>query len=86
MHDVGVELKLDKQVIHKKGSFKYLGSLIQGNGEIDDDITQCIIPPHQFLDEFFSVITKLPISKKRYHIVYWCRTDEMEESLSSLVQ
>ncbi|KAG5578376.1 hypothetical protein H5410_058510 [Solanum commersonii] len=53
MHEVGVELKLNTQVIHKKGSFKYLGSLIQGNGEIDDDITQCIIPPHQFLDEFF---------------------------------
>ncbi|KAK4372544.1 hypothetical protein RND71_007928 [Anisodus tanguticus] len=28
----------------KKGSFKYLGSIIQGNGEIDDDVTHRIGP------------------------------------------
>ncbi|KAK4364064.1 hypothetical protein RND71_015422 [Anisodus tanguticus] len=33
---------LSTQVIPKKGSFKYLGSIIQGNGEIDDDVTHRI--------------------------------------------
>lgn len=36
-HEEDVEVRLDIQVIHKKGSFKYLG--IQNNGEIDRDVT-----------------------------------------------
>lgn len=32
-----VVVKLDSQVIQKRESFKYLGSIIQGNGEIDED-------------------------------------------------
>ncbi|XP_070004261.1 uncharacterized protein [Nicotiana sylvestris] len=37
-----IEVKLDGQVIPKRASFKYLGSIIQGNGEIDEDVTQRI--------------------------------------------
>nr|XP_009774518.1 PREDICTED: uncharacterized protein LOC104224532 [Nicotiana sylvestris] len=33
------EVKLDTQVIPKRDSFKYLGSVIQGNGVIDEDVT-----------------------------------------------
>ncbi|KAG5594457.1 hypothetical protein H5410_035689, partial [Solanum commersonii] len=40
--DVDIEVRLDTQVIPMRGCFKYLGSLIQVNGEIDDDITNCI--------------------------------------------
>ncbi|PHT42274.1 hypothetical protein CQW23_16299 [Capsicum baccatum] len=35
----GVVVKLDSQVIQKRESFKYLGSMIQGNGEIGEDAT-----------------------------------------------
>uniref|UniRef100_A0A1S3Z9A6 Reverse transcriptase domain-containing protein n=1 Tax=Nicotiana tabacum TaxID=4097 RepID=A0A1S3Z9A6_TOBAC len=34
-----MEVKLDTQVIPKRGSFKYLGSIIQGNMEINEDVT-----------------------------------------------
>ncbi|KAK4368488.1 hypothetical protein RND71_012280 [Anisodus tanguticus] len=37
-----MKVRLRAQVIPKKGSFKYPGSIIQGNEEIDDDITHCI--------------------------------------------
>ncbi|XP_018631867.2 uncharacterized protein [Nicotiana tomentosiformis] len=37
-----MEVKLDTQVIPKIGNFKYLGSIIQGNGEIDKDVTHRI--------------------------------------------
>uniref|UniRef100_A0A1U7X3Y0 Uncharacterized protein LOC104234874 n=1 Tax=Nicotiana sylvestris TaxID=4096 RepID=A0A1U7X3Y0_NICSY len=37
-HDADVEVKLDAQVIPKRASFKYLGSIIQGNREIDEDV------------------------------------------------
>ncbi|XP_075099069.1 uncharacterized protein LOC142175957 [Nicotiana tabacum] len=40
--DADVEVKLDTQVISKRASFKYLGSIIQGNGEIDEDVTHRI--------------------------------------------
>ncbi|KAK4351549.1 hypothetical protein RND71_030862 [Anisodus tanguticus] len=40
--EIGVEVRLGTQVIPKKGSFKYLGSIIQGNGEIDDNVTHRI--------------------------------------------
>ncbi|KAF3620510.1 hypothetical protein FXO37_33233 [Capsicum annuum] len=35
----GVVVELDSQVIQKRESLKYLGSMIQGNGEIDEDAT-----------------------------------------------
>lgn len=37
-----VEIRIDTQVISKKGSFKYLGPIIQGNGEINDNVTHHI--------------------------------------------
>ncbi|XP_070014541.1 uncharacterized protein [Nicotiana sylvestris] len=40
--DEGVEVWLESQVIPKRGSFKYLGSVIQGIGEIDEDVTHRI--------------------------------------------
>ncbi|XP_070050633.1 uncharacterized protein [Nicotiana tomentosiformis] len=41
-HDADVEVKLDAQVIPKRASFKYLGSIIQGNGDIDKDVVHRI--------------------------------------------
>ncbi|KAG5608988.1 hypothetical protein H5410_020269 [Solanum commersonii] len=41
-HEVGVEVTLDTQVVPKRDRFKNLGSLIHGNGEIDDAVTYCI--------------------------------------------
>ncbi|XP_016461338.1 uncharacterized protein LOC107784688 [Nicotiana tabacum] len=37
-----MEVKLDTQVVPKRGSFKYLGSIIQGNKEIDEEVTHRI--------------------------------------------
>ncbi|KAG5608686.1 hypothetical protein H5410_019967 [Solanum commersonii] len=37
--DLGMEVRLDIQAIPKRENLKYLGSFIQGNGEIDDDVT-----------------------------------------------
>nr|XP_009779395.1 PREDICTED: uncharacterized protein LOC104228611 [Nicotiana sylvestris] len=37
-----MEVRLDTQVIPKRGSFKYFGSIIQGNEEIDEDVTHHI--------------------------------------------
>ncbi|XP_070010807.1 uncharacterized protein LOC142162899 [Nicotiana tabacum] len=37
-----VEVKVDTQVIPTRDSFKYRGSIIQGNGEIDYDVTHRI--------------------------------------------
>ncbi|KAG5567872.1 hypothetical protein H5410_065112, partial [Solanum commersonii] len=36
------EVRLATQIIPKKGSFKYLGSVIQGSGDINDDVTHRI--------------------------------------------
>nr|XP_009786371.1 PREDICTED: uncharacterized protein LOC104234498 [Nicotiana sylvestris] len=36
------DVKLDMQVISRRESLKYLGSIIQKNGEIDEDVTHCI--------------------------------------------
>nr|XP_009800188.1 PREDICTED: uncharacterized protein LOC104246132 [Nicotiana sylvestris] len=41
-HDADVEVKLDVQVIPKRASFKYLGSIIQGNGEIGENVAHRI--------------------------------------------
>nr|XP_016499902.1 PREDICTED: uncharacterized protein LOC107818412 [Nicotiana tabacum] len=38
----GVDVKLDTQVIPIRGSFKYLWSIIQSNGEIDGEVSHCI--------------------------------------------
>nr|XP_016515934.1 PREDICTED: uncharacterized protein LOC107832590 [Nicotiana tabacum] len=38
----GLDVRLGSHVIPKRGSFKYLGSVIQGGGEIDEDITHHI--------------------------------------------
>ncbi|KAF3616363.1 putative protein phosphatase 2C 47-like [Capsicum annuum] len=41
-HEADVVVKLDSQVVQNRESFKYLGSMIQGNGEIDEDVTHRI--------------------------------------------
>lgn len=37
-----VEVRLDFQVISEKWILKYLGAIIQGNREIDEDVAHCI--------------------------------------------
>ncbi|KAF3615267.1 hypothetical protein FXO38_35214 [Capsicum annuum] len=37
-----VVVRLDSQAVCKRDSFKYLGSMIQGNGEIDEDVSHRI--------------------------------------------
>nr|XP_009606306.1 uncharacterized protein LOC104100708 [Nicotiana tomentosiformis] len=39
---MNIDVRLDSQVILKRGSFKYLGSFIQENEEIDEDVTHHI--------------------------------------------
>ncbi|XP_070005562.1 uncharacterized protein [Nicotiana sylvestris] len=41
-HEANIEVKLDAQVIPKRESFKYLGSIIQGYEKIDEDIAHRI--------------------------------------------
>nr|XP_016498276.1 PREDICTED: uncharacterized protein LOC107816997 [Nicotiana tabacum] len=41
-HQDDMEVRLDTQAIPKRGSFTYLRSIIQGTGEIDDDVTHRI--------------------------------------------
>ncbi|XP_059294873.1 uncharacterized protein LOC132047917 [Lycium ferocissimum] len=41
-NEVGVEVTLGTCAIQKKGSFKYLGSIIPGNGDINGDVSHCI--------------------------------------------
>jgi len=38
-----VVVKLESQVVCKRDSFKYLEAVIQGNGEIDEDVSHRII-------------------------------------------
>ncbi|XP_070052709.1 uncharacterized protein [Nicotiana tomentosiformis] len=40
--EAGMEVRLESQVIPKRDSFKYLGSVIQRDGEIDEDVTHRI--------------------------------------------
>ncbi|XP_070036950.1 uncharacterized protein [Nicotiana tomentosiformis] len=40
--EADVEVKLYARVIPKRASFKYLRSIIQGNGEIDEDVSHRI--------------------------------------------
>ncbi|KAG5569286.1 hypothetical protein H5410_059052 [Solanum commersonii] len=42
MEEADVEVRLATQIIPKRESFKYLGSVIQGSGDIDDDVTHRI--------------------------------------------
>ncbi|KAG5580582.1 hypothetical protein H5410_051209 [Solanum commersonii] len=37
-----VEVTLDKWLIQKRGRFKYIGSIIQENGEIGKDVTHLL--------------------------------------------
>ncbi|KAL3343306.1 hypothetical protein AABB24_027051 [Solanum stoloniferum] len=39
LDETDAEVRLAAQVIPKKESFKYLGAVIQGSGDIDDDVT-----------------------------------------------
>lgn len=41
-HEMEVKVKIDAQVIPKRGSSKYLGSMIHGYKEIDDDVAHSI--------------------------------------------
>ncbi|XP_070003142.1 uncharacterized protein [Nicotiana sylvestris] len=41
-YEADIEVKLDAQVIPKRASSKYLGSIIQGNGAIDEDVAHRI--------------------------------------------
>ncbi|KAG5580363.1 hypothetical protein H5410_050990 [Solanum commersonii] len=42
VEEAEVEVRLATQIIPKRESFKYLGSVIQGSGDIDDDVTHHI--------------------------------------------
>jgi len=42
MREEGGEVTLDGRQISKVDKFKYLGSIIQQNGDVDEDINQCI--------------------------------------------
>ncbi|KAG5614625.1 hypothetical protein H5410_014449, partial [Solanum commersonii] len=42
VEEANVEVRLATQIIPKRESFKYLGSVIQGSGDIDDDVTHRI--------------------------------------------
>ncbi|KAG5571733.1 hypothetical protein H5410_061499 [Solanum commersonii] len=42
LDETDVEVRLATQIIPKKENFKYLGSVIQGSGDIDDDVTHRI--------------------------------------------
>lgn len=39
-HEANVKVRFDTQAIQKRGSFKYLGSIIQENRKIDENVTQ----------------------------------------------
>ncbi|KAK4710207.1 hypothetical protein R3W88_004720 [Solanum pinnatisectum] len=39
VHERDVEVRLDTHAISKRDNFKYLGSIIQRSGDIDDDVT-----------------------------------------------
>jgi len=37
-HEVDMEVRLAAQTISKSDNFKYIGTIIQDNGDIDDDV------------------------------------------------
>nr|XP_009767224.1 PREDICTED: uncharacterized protein LOC104218430 [Nicotiana sylvestris] len=43
-YEAEVDVKLDTQIIPKKDNCKYLGFVIQGNREIDEDVTHNVPP------------------------------------------
>ncbi|KAG5574928.1 hypothetical protein H5410_055062, partial [Solanum commersonii] len=42
-HEIDNEVRLDIQIIQKRGSFKYLLAIIQGSREIDDNVTHYMV-------------------------------------------
>lgn len=40
LREANIEMKLATQLIFKKEDFKYLGSIIRGSGDINDDVTR----------------------------------------------
>lgn len=42
VHEADVKVRLDTQAISMRDSFKYLESIFQKNGKIDEDVTQYI--------------------------------------------
>jgi hypothetical protein len=38
------DVRLDSQVVPKKGTFRYLGSMLQKDGDIDEDLSHRIKP------------------------------------------
>jgi hypothetical protein len=36
------DVRLDGQVVHKKDTFRYFGSMLQKNGDIDKDVSHTI--------------------------------------------
>lgn len=42
MHEVSVKVRLDTQNIPKRNRFRYVGSIMQGSGYINNDITHRI--------------------------------------------
>ncbi|XP_070055073.1 uncharacterized protein [Nicotiana tomentosiformis] len=57
--EVGVDVRLESQVIPSRGSFKHLGSVIHGGGEIDKDVTHRIGVEWMKWRLFFENITDL---------------------------
>jgi hypothetical protein len=41
-HEKGGDVRLDGQVVPKKDAFCYLGSMLQKNGDIDEDVSHRI--------------------------------------------
>ncbi|KAG5616266.1 hypothetical protein H5410_016090 [Solanum commersonii] len=60
LDEADVEVRLATQIIPKKESFKYLGSVIQGSGDIDDDVT------HRIGVGVASVVDKLREARLRW--------------------
>lgn len=62
-----VKVRIDRQVISiKQRSFKYLGSIIQVNGEIDDNVThhtKIELVKWKFLSSIFCAKNMPPITK-----------------------
>ncbi|KAG5578790.1 hypothetical protein H5410_049417 [Solanum commersonii] len=60
--EAGMEVRIDTYFIPKRKGFKYLGSLIQENGEIDDGVTHRICDkkvPANLKDKFYKVVVRL---------------------------
>ena len=69
--DAGGEVTLDRRLIPKVDKFKYLGSIIQQNGNIDEDINQRIKVGWQKWKYSSGVLCdkRVPLRLKVYHMV-----------------